>query len=244
MTAAADRPAGEAALPSAIAAEVERQQRAIMRGASFGDEETRRTMEGELRQRLAHSLQTGRPLRVYLGVDPTAPDLHLGHCVSLRKLRTFQDLGHHSILLIGDFTGLVGDPSDKEALRPMAGAEALEANARTYRAQALKVLDPERTELRRNSEWLSRLTFRDLIDLASRFTVAPNISASCSTSPRRLPSSAHRTGAAGSMLCRSRNRGPSPLLAPDSTTGCPTKLHGRSAAVNNGGSNGSSASRW
>ena len=169
---AADRTAGEAALPSAIAAEVERQQRAIMRGASFGDEETRRTMEGELRQRLAHSLQTGRPLRVYLGVDPTAPDLHLGHCVSLRKLRTLQDLGHHSILLIGDFTGLVGDPSDKEALRPMAGAEALEANARTYRAQALKVLDPERTELRRNSEWLSRLTFRDLIDLASRFTVA------------------------------------------------------------------------
>lgn len=158
--------------PATLAREVERHYAAIMRGTAFGDAETRATMERELRERLAESFQSHTPLRVYLGVDPTAPDLHLGHCVGLRKLRVFQDLGHQAILVIGDFTGLVGDPSDKESLRPMKTAEELEANARTYQEQAFKVLDPQRTEVRRNSEWLGRLSFGDVIRLASHFTVA------------------------------------------------------------------------
>lgn len=165
----AERPATP---PPTLAQEVERHSAAILRGTAFGDAETRVTMERELRQRLADSFQSHTPLRVYLGVDPTAPDLHLGHCVGLRKLRVFQELGHQAILVIGDFTGLVGDPSDKESLRPMKTAEELEANARTYQEQAFKVLDPQRTEVRRNSEWLGRLSFGDVIRLASHFTVA------------------------------------------------------------------------
>ena len=155
-----------------VAAEVERQHAAIMRGTLFGDVPTRRTMEAELRERLADSIQSERPLRVYLGVDPTAPELHLGHCVGLRKLRTFQDLGHQAILLIGDFTGLVGDPSDKDALRPMRTAAELEENSRSYQEQAFKVLNPGSTEVRRNSEWLGALNFADVVRLASNFTVA------------------------------------------------------------------------
>lgn len=158
--------------PPAIAAEVERQVAEILRGAAFGDESTRRTMERELRERLTQSLRDEKPLRVYLGVDPTAPDLHLGHCVSLRKLHVFQELGHHAILLIGDFTGLVGDPSDKDSARPMQAEEILARNAQTYQEQAFKLLDPDRTEVRRNSEWLATLTFADVIRLASHFTVA------------------------------------------------------------------------
>ena len=153
-------------------AEVDRQHALIMRGTRFGDAETRATMERELRLRLADSLIQDRPLRVYLGVDPTAPDLHLGHCVSLRKLRTFQELGHQAILLIGDFTALIGDPSDKDAARPMNAAGVIAENAATYQDQAFKLLDRDRTEVRRNSEWLARLSFEDVIQLASNFTVA------------------------------------------------------------------------
>lgn len=153
-------------------AEVERQHALIMRGTLFGDEQTRATMERELRERLGQSLRDERPLRVYLGVDPTAPDLHLGHCVSLRKLKTFQDLGHQAVLLIGDFTALIGDPSDKNALRPMNASDVIAANARTYQEQAFKLLDADRTEVRRNSEWLATLTFEDVVHLASNFTVA------------------------------------------------------------------------
>jgi len=153
-------------------AEVERQHALIMRGTAFGDPETRATMERELRERLTVSIRERRPLRVYLGVDPTAPDLHLGHVVGLRNLRTFSDLGHQAILLIGDFTGLVGDPSDKDALRPMSTLEQLTENASTYQEQAFKVLDPDRTEVRRNSEWLGKLDFTEVIRLASHFTVA------------------------------------------------------------------------
>ena len=156
----------------ALQAEVERQHALIMRGTAFGDAETRVTMERELSERLAVSIREEQPLRVYLGVDPTAPDLHLGHVVGLRKLRTFAELGHQAILLIGDFTGLVGDPSDKDALRPMSTMEQLQENARGYQEQAFKVLDPERTEVRRNSEWLGGLDFASVIRLASHFTVA------------------------------------------------------------------------
>ena len=158
-------------IPSEIAAEVERQHALIMRGTAYGDEGTRRVMDRELRARLTESLIENRPLRVYLGVDPTSPDLHIGHCVTLRKLALFQQLGHQSILLIGDFTGLVGDPSDKDSLRPMQAAEILNRNAETYQDQAFKLLDPETTEVRRNSEWLGQMSFGDVVHLASNFTV-------------------------------------------------------------------------
>ncbi len=158
-------------VPPEIAAEVERQHTLIMRGTAYGDEGTRSVMDRELRVRLTESLIENRPLRVYLGVDPTSPDLHIGHCVTLRKLALFQELGHQSILLIGDFTGLVGDPSDKDSLRPMQAAEILKRNAATYRDQAYKLLDPELTEVRRNSEWLGEMSFGDVVHLASNFTV-------------------------------------------------------------------------
>jgi tyrosyl-tRNA synthetase len=146
---------------------IEEQVQILMRGVVYGDEGVTRTMENELRERLSQ----GRPLRVYLGIDPTAPDLTLGHTVPMRKLRQFQRLGHETILLIGGFTALVGDPSDKDSTRPMLTLEEIEANARTYTEQAFKVLDRERTVIRNNAEWLSKLTFEELIKIASHFTV-------------------------------------------------------------------------
>ncbi len=121
---------------------------------------------------LAKKLERNRPLRVKLGVDPTAPDLHLGHAVPLRKLRQFQDLGHTVVLIIGDFTALIGDPSGRNTTRPPLSREAIDANAQTYVDQAFRILDPERTELRRNSDWLEPLGFADILRLTSRFTVA------------------------------------------------------------------------
>lgn len=117
-------------------------------------------------------LERGTPLRVKLGVDPTAPDLHLGHAVPLRKLRQFQDLGHTVILIIGDFTALIGDPSGRNNTRPPLTSEQINLNAQTYVDQAFKILDPDKTELRRNSEWLGELGFSDLLKLTSKFTVA------------------------------------------------------------------------
>ena len=147
---------------------VEEQLAAIMRGTDFGDEGTRRTMERELRERLA----SGRPLRIYCGYDPTSVDLHLGHTLTMRKLRTFQDLGHEVTFLIGNFTGLVGDPSDKDKTRPMLTPEQLAANAETYADQAFRILDRERTTIRYNADWLGELGFADVVRLASKFTVA------------------------------------------------------------------------
>jgi tyrosyl-tRNA synthetase len=149
-------------------APVDEQVDAIMRGTDFGEEATRRTMERELRERLAED----RPLRVYCGYDPTSVDLHLGHTLTMRKLRTFQDLGHEVIFLIGNFTGLVGDPSDKDKTRPMLTPEQLAANAETYATQAFRILDRERTRVVHNAEWLGALTFADVVRLASNFTVA------------------------------------------------------------------------
>src|SRR6188472_1277414 len=120
---------------------------------------------------LADQLGQDRPLRVKLGIDPTAPDIHLGHTVVLTKLREFQDAGHTVVLIIGDYTAQVGDPSGRDATRPVLSAEELEANARTYEEQAYTVLDRERTELRHNSEWLS-MPSDELFDLIRRFTVA------------------------------------------------------------------------
>ena len=121
--------------------------------------------------RLAAQLAEGRPLRCKLGVDPTSPDIHLGHCVVLTKLREFQDAGHIVVLIIGDYTALVGDPSGRDATRPVLTEAEIEANARSYQDQAFKVLDRERTELRRNSEWLE-MPSAELFDLVRRFTVA------------------------------------------------------------------------
>jgi len=124
------------------------------------------------REALETKLATGRPLTIKLGVDPTAPDLHLGHAVPLRKLRQFQDLGHSVVLIIGDFTALIGDPSGRSTTRPPLTREQIETNATTYIEQAFKVLDPDRTTMRRNSEWLDRLGFADVLKLTSQFTVA------------------------------------------------------------------------
>jgi tyrosyl-tRNA synthetase len=121
---------------------------------------------------LLEKLRSGRSLRIKLGVDPTAPDLHLGHAVPLRKLRQFQDLGHTVVLIIGDFTAFIGDPSGRNTTRPPLTVEQIDEHAQTYIAQAFKILDPERTELVRNSTWLGALTFADLLRLTSQFTVA------------------------------------------------------------------------
>lgn len=150
---------------------VDEQLAILMRGVDFGDEQIRQTMERELRERLEESRRTGRPLRVYCGYDPTSPDLHLGHTVTMRKLAQFQELGHQVIFVIGDFTGLIGDPSDKETVRRQQTPEEVAEKARTYVDQAWRILDPEKTIVRRNSEWLAGLTFADVINLASHFTV-------------------------------------------------------------------------
>jgi len=128
--------------------------------------------EEELKARLEKSLATGTPLRVKAGFDPTAPDLHLGHTVLIRKLKHFQDMGHTVVFLIGDGTGLIGDPSGRNATRPPLTREQLNANAETYKAQVFKILDREKTEVRFNSEWLDQLGFEGMIRLTAKFTVS------------------------------------------------------------------------
>ncbi len=127
--------------------------------------------ENELRAKLKNSAKTGKPLRVKLGVDPTAPDIHLGHTVVIRKLRAFQELGHTVIFLIGDFTGMIGDPSGNSATRPQLTREEINANAETYKQQIFKLLDPDKTEIRFNSEWMDKLGSDGFIRLASHVTV-------------------------------------------------------------------------
>lgn len=129
-------------------------------------------MEDDLEQKLARSAATGKPLRIKLGLDPTAPDIHLGHTVVLNKLRQFQDLGHKVIFLIGDFTSAIGDPSGRNTTRPPLTREQIENNAKTYLDQAALVLDREKTEVRYNSEWTNKLGADGLIKLASRYTLA------------------------------------------------------------------------
>ena len=128
----------------------------------------------ELEQRLIEARRTGRPLRVKLGMDPTAPDIHVGHSVVLRKLRQFQDLGHKAVLIIGDYTARIGDPSGQNATRPMLSPEQIRANAKTYFDQAGKILDTTaaKLEIRYNSEWLDKLSFAEVLRLAAQMTVA------------------------------------------------------------------------
>jgi len=149
-----------------ITAEVEADLRIVRRGC---DE---LLVDAEMTRKLARSRATGTPLRIKLGLDPTAPDIHLGHTVVLNKMRQLQDLGHTVIFLIGDFTSTIGDPSGRNATRPPLTREQIEHNARTYYAQASLVLDAARTEMRYNSEWSDPLGARGLIQLASRYTVA------------------------------------------------------------------------
>ncbi|MCL2451080.1 MAG: tyrosine--tRNA ligase, partial [Polyangiaceae bacterium] len=129
-------------------------------------------VRAELEQRLEESRRTGRPLRVKAGFDPTRPDLHIGHAVLLQKMRQFQDLGHTALFLVGDVTAMVGDPTGQNDARPRLTREAVEAAAQTYLAQAFKVLDENRVELRRNSEWLDRLSLVDTIELMAKVTVS------------------------------------------------------------------------
>jgi len=126
----------------------------------------------ELEKKLQRSLQTGQPLRIKLGADPSRPDLHLGHSVVLRKLREFQDLGHEAILIIGDFTAMIGDPSGKSKTRPQLSAEEARENGKSYFEQASKILDAEKTTICYNSDWLGRMNFADVIRLSSHYTVA------------------------------------------------------------------------
>jgi len=150
---------------------IDEQVQILMRGTEYGDDELKQAMTEELRQRLIEAQNEGRPLRVYCGYDPRTADLHLGHTITMRKLRQFQDLGHQVTFLVGTYTSLIGDPSDKDMLRPQLTPEQVEENARTYAEQAFKVLDREKTIVRFNAEWLSKLNFADLIRLASNFTI-------------------------------------------------------------------------
>ncbi len=128
--------------------------------------------EEDLKDRLEQSFQSGKPLRVKAGFDPTAPDLHLGHTVLLRKMKHFQDLGHTVIFLIGDMTGLIGDPSGRNITRPPMTRDDIDRNAETYKAQVFKLLDRDKTEVRFNSEWLEPLKYEDIVRLCQRYTVA------------------------------------------------------------------------
>ncbi|MBN1935060.1 MAG: tyrosine--tRNA ligase [Anaerolineae bacterium] len=139
----------------------------LMQGVDFGDDQIKQTMAAELRARLAE----GRPLRVYCGYDPTATDLHLGHTVTMNKLRQFQQLGHEVTFLIGTFTGLIGDSSDKDSVRKQQTPQEAAEKAQTYADQVFRILDREKTAIRYNADWLSKLTFSDVIGLAAHFTV-------------------------------------------------------------------------
>ncbi len=150
---------------------IEEQVELLMQGTEYGDEDLKKAMTNELRQRLLDAEKEGRPLRIYCGYDPTSTDLHLGHTITMRKLRQFQDLGHEVTFLIGSYTALVGDPSDKNKARPILTEEQVAHNAQTYSEQAFRVLDPTRTKVRYNGEWLSELSLVDLIRLGQNFTV-------------------------------------------------------------------------
>ncbi|HEY5984477.1 MAG TPA: tyrosine--tRNA ligase [Anaerolineales bacterium] len=151
--------------------DIEAQVALLMQGTEYGDQDLKRAMTAELRDRLITCQHEGRPLRVYCGYDPTSSDLHLGHTITMRKLRQFQDLGHDVTFLIGSYTALVGDPSDKNKARPILTQEQVSEYAKTYREQALRVLQPSKTRVRYNGEWLSELSLVDLIRLGQHFTV-------------------------------------------------------------------------
>lgn len=149
-----------------VKAEVERQLQIIKRGT------IEIIPEKELIGKIERSVKENKPMNIKLGLDPTAPDIHLGHTVVLQKMRQFQDLGHQVIIIIGDFTGRIGDPTGKSETRKQLTEEQVQANAKTYMEQIFRILDPEKTQMRFNSEWLSPLTFVDVIELSAKYTVA------------------------------------------------------------------------
>jgi tyrosyl-tRNA synthetase len=150
---------------------IEDQVSILMQGTDYGDDDLKQAMTNELRQRLIEVGKEGRPLRVYCGYDPRTSDLHVGHTITMRKLRQFQDLGHEVTFLVGTGTSMVGDPSDQNKLRLVLTKEQTEHNARTYAEQAYRILDRAKTKVRFNHEWLLELKLADLIKLASAFTV-------------------------------------------------------------------------
>jgi tyrosyl-tRNA synthetase len=150
---------------------IDQQVEYLMQGTAYGDKNLEQTMRNELKERLLLAEKEKRPLRVYTGYDPRKADLHLGHTVTMRKMRQFQELGHEITFLIGNFTSLIGDPSDKDILRPRLTSDEVEENARTYAEQAFRILDPEKTKIRYNADWLSNIDFIELIQLASNFTI-------------------------------------------------------------------------
>lgn len=150
---------------------IDEQVKYFMQGVDYGDPSIEQAMTAELRERLIEAEREGRPLQVYCGYDPTSTDLHLGHTVTMRKLRQFQELGHDVTFLIGSFTSLIGDPSDKDKLRPQMNLDKVMHNAATYAEQAFRVLEPEKTRIRYNSEWLSKISMEEFFRLASNFTV-------------------------------------------------------------------------
>ena len=129
-------------------------------------------VRAELEERLKKAQATGKPLRVKAGFDPTRPDLHFGHAVLMAKMRQFQDFGHHVILLVGEFTAMVGDPTGKSDLRPRLTREEVRASAKTYTDQAFKILDRSKTEIRSNSEWLDKMSPSDIVELMAKMTVS------------------------------------------------------------------------
>lgn len=151
--------------------DIDQQVELLMQGTDYGDDKLKTAMAADLRARLVEAESQGRPLRVYCGYDPTSTDLHLGHTITLRKLRQFQDLGHDVTFLIGSYTALVGDPSDKNKARPILTEQKVAENAQTYSDQAFRVLDRDKTKVRYNGEWLSKLSLLDLIRLGQNFTV-------------------------------------------------------------------------
>lgn len=154
-----------------IRMDIDEQVAYLMQGTEYGDDTLKQSMADELRQRLLEAQVEKRSLRVYCGFDPTASDLHIGHTVPMRKLRQFQKLGHDVVFLVGTYTSMIGDPSDQNKLRPQLTAEQVAYNARTYAEQAYIILDRDKTTIRFNSEWLSTLSFEELIRLASNFTI-------------------------------------------------------------------------
>lgn len=150
---------------------IDEQVALLMQGTEYGDEKMTKAMADELRERLIEAEKDCRPLKVYCGFDPRTSDLHLGHTVPMRKLRQFQELGHEVTFVVGNYTSLIGDPSDKDKLRPQLTEEEVAHNAQTYAEQAFKILDPEKTKIVHNADWLSELTFLELIQLASNFTI-------------------------------------------------------------------------
>lgn len=150
---------------------IDEQVAILMQGTNYGDDDTRRSMASELRERLVEAKKAGRPLRVYCGYDPRKPDLHIGHTITMRKMRQFQDLGHAVTFLIGSYTSLVGDPTHEDKTRPVLAEAEVEKNARTYVEQAYKILDRDKTIVRHNGEWLAGLRLLELIQIAQNFTV-------------------------------------------------------------------------